>query len=146
MAILNLTQHRATSEQLLAGIENVPEKYREELEGLLTFPADYDLTLLIANAWALARLARTLKYDAVMIGGMPALMSHLERELIKADVSVCYARTERVSVDQPQPDGSTKKVSVFKHAGLYWAWEKNPCPYCRSTSCGVVTRGDTLCG
>ena len=146
MAILNLTQHRCTREQLEEGIENVPSKYQAQLERLLTFPADYTLTCLSLTAKALAALAHELQYDAVMIGGLPALMGHLERELIALDISISYARTERVSVDQTQPDGSVRKVSVFKHAGLYWAWERTPCPYCKSTNCGVVTRGDTLCG
>ena len=146
MAILNLTQHRCTSGQLLAGIENVPSKYQEQLERLLTFPADYTLTCLSLSAKALAQLAYELRYDAAMIGGMPALMPHLERELIALDISVGYARTERVSVDQTQPDGSVRKVSQFRHAGLYWAWQPTPCPYCGSTVCGVVTHGEHLCG
>ena len=146
MAILNLTQHRCTAEQLSDGIENIPSKHQEQLEKLLTFPAGYDLTDLVTSAKALAKLAHHLRYDAAMIGGLPALVGHLGRELIALDISVGYARTERVSVDQPQPDGSVKKVSVFKHVGLYWAWEKNPCTYCGSTTCVTVTHGETLCG
>lgn len=146
MAILNLTQHRCTREQLEEGIENVPSKYADQLERLLTFPADYTLTCLSLTAKALAQLAYELRYDAAMIGGMPSLMSHLERELIALDISVGYARTERVSVDQAQPDGSVRKVSQFRHAGIYWAWERTPCPYCKRTTCVVVTHGETLCG
>lgn len=145
-AILNLTQHNATADQIKEGIENVPSRLKEQLEGLLTFPADYDLTLLVTRAKALAQLVSELRYDAVMIGGLPALMSHLERELIALGIGVCYARTERVSVDQPQADGSNKKVSVFRYAGLYWAWQATPCPYCKSTTCVVVTHGEHLCG
>ena len=147
MAILNLTQHRATSEQLADGIENIPSKHQEQLEKLLTFPAHYDLTDLVTSAKALAKLAYELKYDAAMIGGLPSLMSHLERELIALDVSVGYARSERVSIDKPLPDGSgTQKTSVFRYCGIYWAWEKNPCPYCKRTQCVVVTHGEHLCG
>ena len=146
MAILNLTQHRATPAQMEDGIENVPSRLAEQLERLLTFPADYSLTDLVANAKALAKLAHDLRYDAAMIGGLPSLMSHLERELIALDISVGYARTERVSVDQPQVDGSTKKVSTFRYAGMYWAWERVACPYCGSTRCVTVTHGEHLCG
>ena len=144
--ILNLTQHAATAAQIDEGIENVPSRLKEELEQLLTFPSDYDLTMLVNNAKALARLARTLGYEQAMIGGLPSLMGHLERELIKAEIGVAYARTERVSVDQPQPDGSNKKVSVFRHAGLYWVWQPVACPYCKSTTCVTVTHGEHLCG
>ena len=146
MAILNLTQHRCTAEQLKDGIENVPSRLAKELENLLTFKADYSLTDLVTSAKALARLAYQLQYDAAMIGGLPALMGHLERELIALGIGVAYARTERVSVDQTQPDGSVKKVSVFKHAGLYWAWQATPCPYCKSTNCVTMTHGEHLCG
>lgn len=146
MAILNLTQHNATSDQLADGIENVPSRLKADLEGLLTFPSDYDLTLLVTRAKALAKLAHQLGYDAAMIGGLPSLMSHLERELIALGIGVAYARTERVSIDTPQPDGSNKKISVFRHAGLYWAWQPVACPYCRSTVCVVVTHGEHLCG
>lgn len=144
--ILNLTQHRATPAQMEDGIENVPSRLAEQLERLLTFPADYGLTCLSLSAKALAAMAHQLGYEQVMIGGLPALMSHLEREMIALDISVGYARTERVSIDTPQPDGSNKKVSTFRYAGMYWAWERLACPYCGSTVCGVVTRGDTLCG
>ena len=146
MAILNLTQHRATAAQLQQGIENVPSEHQEQLERLLTFPADYTYTCLSLTAKALAALAHELGYDAAMIGGMPSLMGHLERELIALNISVGYARTERVSADQVQPDGSVKKVSTFRHCGIYWAWERTPCPHCGSTDCGVVTRGATTCG
>lgn len=147
MRILNLTQHRATAEQLADGIENVPASLKTELESLLTFPADYDLTKLVANARALANLASTLGYEQAMIGGLPSLMGHLERELIALDISVGYARSERVSIDKPLPDGSgTEKVSIFRYCGMYWAWERTPCPYCKSTTCVVVTHGEHLCG
>lgn len=147
MRILNLTQHRCTREQLEDGIENVLEKHRDQLERLLTFPSDYTLTCLSLSAKALAQLAHQLGYEAVMIGGMPALMSHLEREMMAMDISVGYARSERVSIDKPLPDGSgTEKVSIFRYCGIYWAWERNPCPYCKRTTCVVVTHGETLCG
>lgn len=146
MAILNLTQHRCTAEQLQDGIENVPSRLKEQLEALLTFPAHYDLTSLVTNAQALVKLTKKLGYEAVMLGGMPSFMPILQAEMIKADISVGYARTERVSVDQPQPDGSVRKVSQFRHAGMYWAWERTPCPYCGSTVCVTVTHGEHLCG
>lgn len=147
MPILNLTQHRCTSEQLADGIENIPSRLADELEALLTFPAQYDLTMMVARAKALAHMATVLRYDAVMIGGMPSFMPILQAELIKADISVGYARSERVSVEKPLPDGTgTQKVTIFRHAGIYWAWERNPCPYCKRTQCVVVTHGEHLCG
>ena len=30
-----------------------------------------------------------------------------------------YAQSDRISIDQPQPDGTVKKISQFKHKGFY---------------------------
>jgi hypothetical protein len=31
------------------------------------------------------------------------------------DIHILYAHSERVSIDEPQADGSVKKISIFKH-------------------------------
>ena len=35
------------------------------------------------------------------------------------DIVLIFAHSERVSEDQPQPDGSVKKVSTFKHIKFF---------------------------
>jgi len=44
-------------------------------------------------------------------------MGPLENALLAKGVKPLYAFSLRVSEDQVQPDGSTKKVGVFRHAG-----------------------------
>jgi hypothetical protein len=52
-----------------------------------------------------------------MVGGAPYLMPYLERALKAKDISPIYAFSKRESIDQVQPDGSVRKVAVFRHAG-----------------------------
>lgn len=58
---------------------------------------------------------------AVMLGGAPWLMPALEKAAHLASLSVCYAFSKRVSEEQHQPDGSVRKVNVFRHQGFIWA-------------------------
>lgn len=147
MPILNMTQHTATVDQVATGIVDLPASYLEALRDILTLPADYTKTELEFRAKRLVGLAKDAWADIahnnaiqaghlppddvyqnhfyhtskeVMVGGLPSLMSHLERAFAAEGFKVGYARTERVSVDQPQADGSTKKTAVFKHTGMYW--------------------------
>lgn len=150
MSIINLTQHQATADQTAVGIVDVQDNFTATLKNLLTFPAVYDVYMLIGRAQAIASLA----YDSwnaqcqaaadtdtrplcstddaymdywyhsskeVMIGGMPSFMRHLEDALIAKGFKVGYACTDRVSIDVPDGNGGVKKSSVFKHVGMYWA-------------------------
>lgn len=52
-----------------------------------------------------------------LIGGQLALMINVREQLLTHFV-VVEAKTARISADTKQPDGSTKKTSVFKYEGL----------------------------
>ena len=52
------------------------------------------------------------------IAGFPAAVTALCIDL-KPTVPVYYAYSERVSVEEAQPDGSVVKKNVFKHKGFY---------------------------
>ena len=52
-----------------------------------------------------------------MIGGAPWLMGTLETKLREYGIQPMYAFSRRESVEQKQPDGSVRKVNVFRHAG-----------------------------
>ena len=52
------------------------------------------------------------------IAGFPAAVTALCIDL-KPTVPVYYAYSERVSVEEAQPDGSVAKKNVFKHKGFY---------------------------
>lgn len=147
MNVINLTQHRVTPEQAKEGIFDLSEGLREKLVNLLTFPADYCREDLEKAAEAIVEIVKTVDCLRAMIGGLPAFMPVLEKALIKEGVAVCYARSERVSVDQAMPDGSVRKVATFKHAGLYWASQAmHACCYCGSAKCIAYTHGESICG
>jgi len=119
MTIINLTQHAATAEQLAAGVFDVPnEGARRELLMQLTFndlPEDGEI---VERAEALASIAGAFGARAAMIGGAPYLMSALERELREGGITPLYAFSRRESVEEKLPDGSVRKVAVFRHLGF----------------------------
>ena len=55
---------------------------------------------------------------AAMIGGAPWMMRALEDALADVGVQPVYAFSVRESVEQEQPDGSVRKINVFRHAGF----------------------------
>lgn len=125
--IVNLTQHPATADQIAAGVVDISDRAR--LCALLTFdelPTAHDIQ---RRADALASLVigehPQTAYDSgvisAMIGGAPYLMAPLEASLRAIDVIPLYAFSVRESVEQIQPDGSTKKIATFKHAGFVGA-------------------------
>ena len=129
MAILNLTQHNSTKDQINAGIIDLPAEFKTALVGAITFPAIYTKADLERKARCVLEVVRDYtgpqggigSIEGVMIGGMPSFMPVLERVLSDYGIKVGYACTDRVSEDVQQSDGSVKKVAVFKHVGMYWA-------------------------
>ena len=121
--ILNLTQHKATHEQLAAGVVDLPEEFRITLCDLLTFTQPPSKQDIQGRAYAIADMVDNFHPDdeigvQVLIGGAPWLMSHLEAELKNRGFVPLYSFSERVSVEVTQPDGSVKKVSTFKHVAF----------------------------
>ena len=53
----------------------------------------------------------------VQPAGSPAFQLMLGRCMDQMQIQVMYAHSERVSVDESQPDGTVKKVSTFQHKG-----------------------------
>lgn len=114
--ILNLTQHAASPEQVEAGVVEPEEKAR--VQELLTFASLPSLAEIYERAEALAEVASRHGATQVMIGGAPYLMAPLEWGLLKRGILPLYSFTERVSEEQVQPDGTTRKVSTFRHVGF----------------------------
>ena len=123
--IINLTQHQPTAEQVTAGVVNLRRDLLESLGLCLNFEAQYtkeDLELSAKSIIALLFHNGSCGINQrVMVGGMPSFMPILEKTLLQAGFRVLYAKSERVSVDQPQSDGTVRKISVFKHIGFYEA-------------------------
>ena len=124
MTILNFTQHDATPEQLSAGVVEPDGHDKERIRQLLTFdelPKHSDLRQRATNCAVLASvLLKKYECDGVMVGGAPFFMSHLESVLRLFRVRFCYAFSSRAAEEQMQPDGSVKKVNVFRHVGFIW--------------------------
>lgn len=125
--ILNLTQHRATPEQVAQGVVDPDEADARHVQLLLTFDELPSTSVIEHRAEQLAQLARELcrayRCGAVMIGGAPYLMSELECALKRHGVRFCYAFSKRVAEEQPQPDGTVRKVQVFRHEGFVFKEE-----------------------
>jgi hypothetical protein len=114
MRIVNLTQHPPTPEQFAAGVfcTNTAELLR-----LLTFNSVPSLADIKDKAWGIAQIAVASGATHAMIGGAPYLMAPLEQALFERGIIPLYSFSERVSQEEQQPDGSVRKVNVFKHAG-----------------------------
>ncbi len=120
--ILNLTQHLATSEQLAAGVVDLDEPARATLSAMLTFERIPTREEIAAIAEGIANLANSYAEEApdqqAMIGGAPWLMGALEIALLEQRIQPIYAFSVRESIEQSQPDGSIRKVNVFRHTGF----------------------------
>ncbi len=127
--ILNLTQHPATSEQIAVGVVDLPADERAVVSKLLTFETLPVAGEVFDRAYALAAAASESLgragvevFGQCMIGGAPWLMSALETALRDAGIEALYAFSLRESVEQPQADGTVRKVNIFRHAGFVPAW------------------------
>lgn len=67
------------------------------------------------DVWHLARNAYGVK---AMIGGAPFLVPLIAAELRKFGIEPLLAVSDRITVEEPQPDGTVRKVAVFRHAGF----------------------------
>jgi len=103
---------------------------KEKIQKLLTFEEIPSKEEIEARAKELARIAASeashyagdtdnmIWITRVMIGGAPYLMGALEKALRESGFTPVYAFSKRESVEQPQPDGSVKKIQVFRHLGF----------------------------
>ena len=126
VVIVNLTQHTATTDQIAAGVKDLPEELRSRIIGLLTFndipQTDYDNpeNEIRRAAREIARIASDFLggEGAAMIGGAPFLLPILAEELRASGIDPLLAFSRRETVEQTQPDGSVRKVAVFRHVGF----------------------------
>ena len=124
-----MTQHNTTDEQA-AQLVVAPRMTKVKIQKLLTFEEIPTREEIEARAKELARIATSeasmyagdtdnrIWITRVMIGGAPYLMGALERALRECGFTPVYAFSRRESEEIPQPDGSVKKIQVFRHAGF----------------------------
>lgn len=123
--IINLTLHSATEDQLKEGVENYRDM--EMLKRVLTFIDIPDRKYLQYVADRLTSIAKLGGYKKAMIGGAVYFMPVLEKALLEAGITVCYAFSKRVCEETQLPDGSVEKKYIFKHLGFY---EVKPHEHC----------------
>ena len=129
--IINLTQHAATAEQVAVGVVDLPAEQREALIDALTFESIPDAGEIRARAHDIAELAcfNGIGGDDgddpfpshAMIGGALWLMAPLAKELRLRSIEPVFAFSVRETEEKVQPDGSVKKVAIFRHAGFVQA-------------------------
>ena len=121
MKILNLTQHKATTEQRDLGVVDLEGEVLHQLVECLTFdscPDDVDISARVVGLVTIATCYQDLiGADAAMIGGAPWLMGPLAEALLHEGVQPLFAFSVRESEEVFQPDGSVRKVAVFRHKG-----------------------------
>lgn len=126
--IVNLTQHKATPEQVAQGVVDLPDEVRQALVAALTFDDLPTLAEIEDAADVVAELAcqNGIGGDdgdspwpkAAMIGGAPFLMAPLEVALKSRGIKPVYAFSRRESAETTKPDGSVVKTNVFRHVGF----------------------------
>jgi hypothetical protein len=120
--IINLTQHDASPAQQDAGVYDLEDGLATYVRDKLTFdalPSEGDILSAAMEIAAIAGMvARDTGATQAMIGGMPALMAPLERALSALGITPVYAFSRRESEEVAQEDGTTRKVSVFRHLGF----------------------------
>lgn len=123
MSIMNLTQHAATADQIAAGVVDLSSHMREVLQALLTFeelPSGREIRI---RANLIANVATASGVKTAMIGGALWLMAPLAAALRDQGIDPVFAFSVRSTEEQIQPDGSVRKVAVFRHAGFVPAIE-----------------------
>jgi hypothetical protein len=119
--VINATQHKATSDQLAAGVIDLSDDARGKLCELLTFeeiPSQRDMNNRAIEICNLLDKGTPSSVHTAMIGGAPFFMATLEKTLLKWSYHPVYAFSKRESVEVQQADGSVKKENVFKHVGF----------------------------
>ena len=117
MSIVNLTQHAPTAEQTAAGVFN-PTQW-DAVKILGTFDQMPKYSTCFFRAREIAQIAKSSGATSAMIGGAPFFMRHLEDALHMQGIAALYAFSVRESKEETLPDGSVRKVNVFKHVGFY---------------------------
>lgn len=126
--IVNLTQHTASADQIAVGVVDLFDEMRECLKVLLTFSRPPSVQEIRDRAEDIAELAcyNGLSEDdgdspmpqQAMIGGALWLMAPLADELRQRSIEPVFAFSVRETEEQKQPDGSVRKVAIFRHAGF----------------------------
>lgn len=115
--IFNLTQHAGSVEQIAEGLIEPSAENRKTIISFITFDDIPSPEEMKQRAEKLAEIVVESGCEAAMIGGAPYFQAPLEFALLSRGVKPLYAFSKRESVDEVLPDGSVRKMAVFRHAG-----------------------------
>ncbi len=121
--IINLTQHKSTREQVNQGVIDLPKDYQDKLIEAITFHELPKKEEIEKKAKEVCNLVVGFISETgilnphFMIGGVPFMMSSLEKELSPIG-NVLYAFSKRESIEEVLESGETIKKSIFKHIGF----------------------------
>lgn len=113
--ILNLTSHTPTPEQIAKGVVQPREEIFSCHKDMLTFETIPSEKILRLTALVMAEHAKAEGFKYAMIDGPSYLIPHLVKELKEMGVTPLFSSTEKVSIEEPQLDGSVQKTDIFKH-------------------------------
>jgi hypothetical protein len=121
MITFNMTQHEASAAQLKAGVVELAEIYKTTLLEALNFEGVPTSDDVAYSAQLIAGLMDEHDPDLTgqvqfMMGGAPYLMAALTQ--YAPVYRMVFACSNRVSEEKHMPDGSVRKVNVFKHIGF----------------------------
>ena len=150
MPTINLTQHPAMEDQIKAGVVDLKGKTRQHAISALTFGDLPSQEEVASTAALLAMIARGAAdahgADRVMIGGAPFLMAALHAAIHAQGLTPVYAFSKRESEEQTQPDGSVRKVAVFRHLGFVGGEETPTCQCGSGETRDHCSQNDQFCG
>ena len=119
--MINLTQHKATPEQVKQGVIDTDSDIRKTLLELLTFD-DISETFPESLRNRANQISEIANLDGVhasaLIGGALYFMPYLVTALKEKNIKPFYSFTKRVIENEFSSDGSVKKTSVFKHVAF----------------------------
>jgi hypothetical protein len=116
--IVNLTQHAATPSQIEEGVFDLPDAKRAVLIKLLTFDALPTEREILERAAAITDIAIAVGASNAILGGALWLMAPLADALRNECIIPYFSFSERKVTETVLPDGTTKKISEFSHAGF----------------------------
>jgi len=118
--MINILAHKLTPEQV-AELGGEPKHIRDLDPGLAAQIANCPMDRGTLVDMAQNLVFRACDDDARILAGSgsPAFTALLGAIAAKEGVGLVFAHSERVSVDEPQPDGSVKKTVIFKHVRFF---------------------------
>lgn len=116
--LLWCSTHTPTNEQLdslneMGNLIFLKDIYPDIMNQLSNTPSSRNECRILADT--VSNIAEELDAKIVQLGGSPLFL--VMASPVIGSGRMIFADSERVSEDIPQPDGSVKKVSIFKHKG-----------------------------